>query len=221
MPVDISKLLTATQKARLANDRREIARLFGLPDRWLAEELLRMARDLRERFPDKLKDPYGATYEPNLVWHVIPEVAKRLGANSLRPNEAQRYSDVSDEKLRVLVGVYLNNTSLDRFDRSKSETPSSGCILGHCVANGNPIAFAVDRFAPAPEPGGDRNDWLARRCREVAKARDLEPSPYWTPAMQDYPRARKRAEQTEAENTPTSVSDVPEENTEPTNVIRM
>lgn len=88
MPIDWSALLSPQARVRLRATAIEMARLHALPDRWLGEEILKLARAVRLEFPEKLSDPHGGTYEPNLVWQVVPELAKRLGATRLLPNEA-------------------------------------------------------------------------------------------------------------------------------------
>lgn len=190
MAFKIRDLLTPQQRLRLDRTRDELARIHGLPDRWLAEELLRLARATRQAHPDKLADPHGVTYEPNFVWQVVPEVARRLGATRLLPNEATSadVKTVSDAELRRMVGVYLQNTVLDRWDLKKdSDTPGPGEILGHNLANGNPVAMAADRLAPAPEAGHDRDDWIARHTREISRRRGHEETPYWSPELQGSP----------------------------------
>jgi len=185
-------LLTAAQRAALDAERREIARLHGLSDRWLADALLRMAREVRRAHPDRLGDPRGIVYETSFVWHLVPELAKRMGASRLLPNKAtdQRFAAADGRELRRLAGIYLRHTALDRWrrpnvagaERRAGMLPET--LLCRAIANGNPVAFAADRICPAPAPGDDRDDWIARHVREVSAHRGLEPTPYWTPAMQ-------------------------------------
>jgi hypothetical protein len=174
----------------------EIARLHALPDRWLAEELLRLARGLRRDFPARLRDPHGVVYDANFVWQVVPEAAKRLGATRLLPNEAVSPSVVtlSGAEFRALVGAYLRNVSIGRWSEADgSDAPTAGETLCHCVANGNPVAFAADRICQAPEAGADRQDWVARHVREISRARGHEETPYWSPELQK-PAARQATE---------------------------
>lgn len=190
MAIDWSRHMSPQLHACVQATAREMARLHALPDRWLGQELLKLARTLRRQYPRQLSDPHGTTYDTNLVWQLVPEVAKRMGAGRLLPNEASSRSVVttSDADLRVHVGVYLRNCALDRWplpDRDRA-VPSAGEILCHSVANGNPIAMALDRLHAAPEPGLDRDDYIARHVREISAARGFEPTPYWTPELQDY-----------------------------------
>lgn len=183
-------------RVRLDAVRREIGRLFLLSDRWLAEELLRLARRARAEFPDKLKDPHGITYEPNFVWHIVPEVAKRLGATRLLPNEASDADIVSlqPQEMRQAAGGYLQNMVLDRWGLLiKGATPTACEILNHSVANGNPVAFAIDRLAPPPEPGQDEYDYIARHVREISQARGHRETARWSPELQNDPVSDEEA----------------------------
>lgn len=185
MVFNFSKLLTTAQLIRLAAVRREVERLYGLPDRWLAEELLRLARACRQRYPEKLADPFGITYDPNFVWHLVPEIAKRLGATRILPNEARRYAGLSPSDLRQCIGVYLQNSVIDNWDNNRmtAEKPSPEELLLHQVQNGNPVAFAMDRICAAPPKGEDRDDLTARLVREISRVRGLDETPHWSPAL--------------------------------------
>ncbi len=44
MAIDFAKLLSTETRTRLARTSETVERLYRLPDRWLAEELLRLAR---------------------------------------------------------------------------------------------------------------------------------------------------------------------------------
>jgi hypothetical protein len=73
---------------RKATAAREMERLRRLPDRWLAEERLRLARAARDAYPRELGNPSTMAYAPMPVWNVIPEIARRLGATRLNRQEA-------------------------------------------------------------------------------------------------------------------------------------
>src|SRR3546814_731879 len=161
--VDFSKLLSPEQRERIAAVQQEVERLYGLSDRWLGEALLKLARETRAEFPDLAVNPHGLSYDANFVWHVVPEVAKRLGARNLQPNEgiSQNIASMNDDALRCTVGAYLHNIAIDRMGMSvKGPRPTAAEILAHSLPNGNPVAFAVDRIAPAPLPGEDTDDWI-------------------------------------------------------------
>lgn len=188
MAFKIRDLLEPRERLLIDRTGAEITRLYGLPDIELATYLLTLARGLRAEFPDQLSDPNGATYEANLVWHLIPEVAKRLGATGILPHEAT-YSHIAtlkNDELRNCVGTYLKHVAIHHFaPDSARDTPSFADIACHDIANGNPVAIAVDRIHPAPAAWADRHDWIARYVREISAARGHEQTPYWSPDLQN------------------------------------
>lgn len=174
---------------------RELARLFRLPDRWLAEELLKLARQARREAPECLENPADLNYDVNFVWQVIPEIARRLGATRLLANEATDPDVVrkSDRELREALGSYLTNHALDILDEKTRdpyrETATALGLISGDIANGNPVAFAMDRIA-APAPADThQSDWLARYMREISRARFGDDRfAAWEPSFQQYPR---------------------------------
>jgi len=190
MAIDFSKLLSPKTRARLDATHEIITRLYYLPDRWLAEELLRLARRMRHDHPDRLGNPAVYVYDAGFVWHVVPEIAKRLGAIRLHPNEATRGDIVTlqGQDFRECVGCFLANISQNWPRPIDAEgTPTAADILTHEIANGQPAAFALDRprlNAPPPPPGHDRNDYVARHVREISRNRSHGETPYWSPDLQ-------------------------------------
>lgn len=187
MSIDWSAILPPEQMLRHQRIRGEVDRLFGLPDRWLAEELLRLARRMRHDFPAELGNPHANSYSPALVWHLVPEIARRLGATRLQPNEATHadISGLTDAELRQAVAVFLQHGSPGRWLQiQEADRPSAGDILGHDLANGNPIAIAMDRLAPPPEPGDIGEDWLARHIHDISIRRGHQPATGWHPGLQ-------------------------------------
>jgi hypothetical protein len=187
MSIDWSKLLTKAQMECLAAEEAELERLYGLPDREIGEELLTLARKAREENPRLLGDPDGISYSPALVWHVIPEVAKRLGC-AVGANEAS--SDdivgISDRDLREAVGHYLANATLNYglelqdLERPGNQ-PRAIDLLDREACNGNPVAIAIDRICPPAPEGQDQDDQLARRIREVGRYVDGAQVAMWSP----------------------------------------
>lgn len=168
-------------RARLDATRDEMARLHGLPDRWLAQALLNMARGARASHAD-LADPDQQVYGPAFLWHLVPEVARRLGGQ-LQPGEGDRYRHLDDYSLRVVAGRYLKHAGLGYYDTGSQERsePSSLDLLDHDFVNGNPVAMAVDRIHPAPEKGQDGMDWIALHMREVSGFRGHGDVASWSP----------------------------------------
>lgn len=192
VPLDFSKLLSPAQRQRLLSVRREMERLYGVPDRWLAEELLRLARRAREEHPDELGEADGITYDNNFVWQVVPEIARRLGCGNVAANEARALKAMSlgDGALREYAGHYLKHCSVNYWLDAGAEKPLAMELLLHEVANGNPVAMALDRLCPAPEKGQDQDDYVARTVREISRRRGFVATAIWSPRLQDW---RERA----------------------------
>lgn len=186
--VDFSLLLSPAQRQRLAKTAAELERIFSLPDRWLAEELLRLARGTRAMFPDKLAyDPRLSTYDRSLVWDVVPEVAKRLGSRNLTEQEASfEVRAHSGTALREHAGQCLHCTSINRWLDHQANFPSPAELLVHDIPNGNPLAIAVDRLCPAPPREAHADDWIARHVREISRTRGFQETAIWTPALQHW-----------------------------------
>lgn len=184
--VDFLKLLSPAQVQRLEKVRSEMRRIHGLPDRWLAEELLRLARRTREEFPDKLSEPVHDTHDTSLVWEVGPEIARRLGA-TLRSDESRR-GDVryaTGQELRTHAGSCLQYTSVWGWLDYKASSPSAAELLTHEIANGNPVAIALDRLYPVGAKDITGVDHIARSVGEVSKRRGFGNRTAWWPGMQE------------------------------------
>ena len=189
--VDFRTLLSGNQVALIAATQAEMARLHGLADRWLARELLRLARCIRSESPS-LASPLAPTYESRLVWHVAPELARRLGEPSLLANEATRdgIRGIGGMELRLLAASCLRNGSLARaYSKACKERtrPCAAELLAQGVANGNAVAIAADRVC-APAPHYDERDYMANAVREVSRCRGLPEMSAWSPAMDAYER---------------------------------
>jgi hypothetical protein len=184
---NFSDMLTEDEKERFAAEREELARLHGLPDRWLGEALLKLARQAREENPRLLRNPSGDSYSPAFVWHVIPEVAKRLGCRvDLNEARAPDIVSLSDRELRETVGHFLANATLnyglDICDLHPLDNkPRAIDLLEHEACNGNPVAMAIDRICPPAPEGQDQDDRLARRIREAGRYVDGVQVAMWSP----------------------------------------
>jgi len=185
---------------RLAAERLEMERLHALPDRWLAQELLRLAREIRRSVPG-LGSPFsiGSGYTAFALWHVVPELARRLGA-PLEPNEASNpeVKINSPERFRQMVGCVLQWID-KRYLEPACKPEADLCpvrVLFHDVANGSPIVMALDRIAP---PDMDYVDFPARHVREISRFRGHDEVSAWHPSLQDEP---DRAVEPEEEQVP-------------------
>lgn len=171
-------------RAKVDAERREIGRLFALEDRWLAAELLRLVRTIRERTQYSTRHGDQDTYNSSLLWDVIPEVAYRLGGR-LMLNESTDFDlkTAQGVDFRNHVAIYLNNVATSYFrgaDHGEQLNPVA--ILFRCTWNGNPIAMALDRIAP---PELDAADLLAKDMVSMATTRGHAPTGCWHPSMQE------------------------------------
>lgn len=185
--VDFRKWMSPEARERSDAEKAELLRLWELPDRFLAEDLLRKVRAARSMYPHKFAlHPEGwSTYETTFVWDVVPEVAARLGAVDFQPNE--RKSEVrgcSDEELRDWVGLSLKCMGMIReawIDKVPLVNP--WLILSHSIPNGNPVLFGLDRVCP---PTLESLDWGAVHVREIARNRGFGEVSAWSPMLQEY-----------------------------------
>lgn len=182
------KFITPESRSRVETLSREMKRFHGLTDRWLGEELLRLAREAR-RLAVRLGNPARQDYDVNFVWQVVPELARRLGAGPLHLNEAtDSFTCQRDDRaFRNLIGVYLQNISLFRLgcevsiQRGDRAAVSALDILGHEFVNGNPVEMAISRLVGPAPANDDQSDWLARHCREVGQYRASLAHGVWQP----------------------------------------
>lgn len=168
----------------------ELTRLFSLSDVELGEEILRLARATREKFPEHTKRamPHGDTYTTALFWDIAPELAKRLGAPGVDETIRPDVSSKSDAELRIWVGSCVNNTgwspALGTSDRYMDASLCPWEMLTHTPVNGNPLAMAIDRLAPVTTV--ELNDSLAASMREVSGFVGFEePLLMWRPSWRD------------------------------------
>jgi hypothetical protein len=180
--------LSPELKAAIAAERSEVMRMWCLPDRFLAEDLLRKVRWVREAYPTYFHREPGAmgTYTTSFVWELVPEIAYRLGARSFSPQERTR-SDVRAAdgiRLRHWLGHSLNGMPeiAETWDYSEAGANPWHVLTRECQ-NGNPVVFALDRIAP---PLDDSDDLSARLLREVSWHRGFEPISAWSPELQNY-----------------------------------
>lgn len=183
--------LSPELKIQVAAERAEVLRMWSLPDRFLAEDLLRKVRWAREAYPSHFYRKPGdmGTYTTSFVWELIPEIAYRLGARSFVGQERTR-SDVraaDGVRLRHWLGHSLNGMPEIReaWDHPEGEANPWHLLTRECQ-NGNPVVFALDRVAP---PLDDSDDLSARLLREVSWHRGFEPVSAWSPELQSYDRA--------------------------------
>lgn len=172
--------LSLSKEARdfLDAQQNEADRLYRLNNRWLAEAILRLARAARKETPHLTPDAY--VYDNTFVWHVLPELARRLGASGFEKSEREDYdiNHISDIDLRARTAGCIANISSAAHHRM----PAWSLLLRE-PANGNPAVYAVDRLAP-----GDLKhpDSLVKRLSEIASIRKVAYDGVWTPLMMNY-----------------------------------
>ena len=193
MPIDFLANLPPERRdvlrRQIAAESVEMRRLHGLEDRWLGEAILKLLRDVRRRSGAyALPHSDGGTYNSSLLWEVGPEIARRLGCK-LAPHESADFETriATPERLREIAGLAIANFDRsylkDASDPSKDLCPVS--LLCRDVANGSPLAVALDRVAP---PGPGSNDRCARIVQEISARRGYEPREAWSPELQDRSR---------------------------------
>ncbi len=190
--IDFEKLLSADQIACIEATHQTKIRLYGLPDRFLARELIRLARQARQiaiaAGDSFVKETTYPTYNATLLWSLIPELAYRLGETDFLPNERAdadlRAADTPT--LRWSAATILRNCDLDRrYGYDQKSTPNACLLVAHNACNGNPVAMAIDRLCP---PTSEANDPLAQHIREVGRCRfGLNTNiSVWTPAFMNW-----------------------------------
>ena len=187
-------MLSPATERYLAQVRAEMARLHELSDRWLAEEVLRLARRAREEFPDMLGNTTAEGYDTELVWRVIPEIGRRLGVTRFQPNEAPHphVSHLSDLDLRVYAASCIAGWSLDRASREALPNAlTASILLGHEPCNGNPVGMLMDRLCEPAPSRSKQEDGVARIIREVSRVRGHEETAKWSPELNKKPTPKE------------------------------
>jgi hypothetical protein len=190
--MDLSLVMSKEAAERLAKLDDELNRLYSLPDRWLARELLSHARAARDIGHDifgreaKLENRYQA----ELVWDVIPEIAYRLGESSFLKGE--RGGDI-----RGLTNVQLRERACEQlhaqpllvaFASNLHRGMNVYRLLTRHPAVGNPVLFALDRFAPADR---DNPDWASRSIWSSFAARGIDDVYEWNPELEEAREDRR------------------------------
>ena len=181
---------TANDMQRIAESNRIIHTLYNLPDRFFARRLIAFAREARLRIHSTTttrNEPGCGSYTASLLWSVIPELSYRLGETRFQTNE--RF-DVDmraecDLDFRMTVASFLKESSLRKFVDRDLAAPDACYILSHEVANGNPIAIAIDRICPPTE---ESNDWITRLIQKVGRSRFGFDQTHrtWSPAFAEH-----------------------------------
>ncbi|MCE6958735.1 hypothetical protein LAZ40_06700 [Cereibacter sphaeroides] len=132
--------------------------------------------------------PEGLGRASSFVWHVVPQVALRLGAGPLLPAEADAYSlaRLDPRQFRRTVGGLLERSRLHEVNRVHAPaagTPFAIDLLNNRISQGNPIAFGLDRIcAPLLADEDPVTRWMKAASRQrFGHDRFLR----WSPGFED------------------------------------
>ncbi len=167
-------LLSPQSRAELAHRRSELARLYTLTNLELAGELMRLVEAARLERPAMI--PERGVYDSTLLWAVIPEIARRLGADVVHDDAALKAEPPAE--FRRTVGCYLRWSS-----HYELNSPAWNLLLNE-ACNGNPLVYAVDRLCAGDLT--DKDDWITRGIKEVAGCRGTPYTGVWTPAVMTH-----------------------------------
>lgn len=170
-------------RAELDHRRQSLAKMFEMTDLDLAQALVDLTTEAREERPE-LK-PTTEVYDSNFLWHVVPEVVRRLcsldkreiGGRQMR-HPVGMMRKLAPLEFRRLTGLYLRNLQGQHRMRAWNLLTNEPC-------NGNPIVFALDRLAPGSLH--DKEDWIVQSVAEIARHREKQFTGVWTPALLNNP----------------------------------
>ena len=158
-------------KEKIARERAEVIRLYGLTNEWLAHALLKIARQAQVSSPEYGLE-HSPTYNSRLIWGIIPELARRLGTVKLKVEEIDwEIRELSDYELRIRIGNTLQNIGV--------VTSKGWDLLGRETVHGNPVAIGIDRLCPGDL--NDHYDTIVRRALELSRYRKKSYRGVWTP----------------------------------------
>jgi hypothetical protein len=142
--------------------RREMERLHGLEDRFLARALVALARNSRADHPAELRGGEGRwhRFPVFFAWSLVPEIAARLGEKVFQPGERRAQVDEAPHRqLREWAYNCLERSPPLPRGRTTPTTPYTAWeALRSNPADGNPVFIALDRLAPVTldDIGNDR-----------------------------------------------------------------
>jgi hypothetical protein len=175
---DFKQLMSPRSRDMQEAKHAEIERLYSLPDRWLARELVTMSRHVVRTVPGHCM-PGSSTAA--LLFEAIPEIAARLGETSfLQGERSERVRGMSGRELRhFLSSVSKRDTVICQILEAY---PLRGCnaysIIANDASNGNPVAFGIDRIE---EPDFENLDRLAWEVYIVSGNRGYDCAFGWRP----------------------------------------
>ncbi|MBY3432915.1 hypothetical protein HFN89_01825 [Rhizobium laguerreae] len=190
--MELSLAMTREAAERLARLDDELDRLFFLPDRWLARELLSHARAARDIGHDIFgRDAKLERYQAELMWDVIPEIACRLGeSHFLRGERGGDVRTLTNAELRERACEQLHaRPLLVAFGSKLHRRVNVYGLLTRNPSVGNPVIFALDRFAPADRA---KLDWPSRAIWSAFAARGTDGIYEWSPVLGEVGEDRRQ-----------------------------
>lgn len=149
-----------------------VGAMYDLSDLDLGVELLKLSRSARQSSPEL--SPTRWVYDDAFVWHVIPELAFRLGVTDFERSER------GDLHLREFDALRFRAATYNYLCFSSNREGAEWDILLREPANGNPVCFALDRICPGDIASPDQ---MTKRLIEIARYRGVEFSGVWTPSF--------------------------------------
>lgn len=168
-------------EAKATQMRSEMLRLNGLPDRWLARELMTITRAARHVGGHILSPQNDVDLRlRSLLWDVIPEVAFRLGETEFLPGErSHAVSGLTDTNLRTYSADLLSDRPyLVAFARRPWRGMNVYAFITRPAHDGNPVVIGLDRFA---DPDPDFPDKAAASINRRFEAEGIEGVWTWSP----------------------------------------
>jgi hypothetical protein len=191
------KLLSPTQRQKLNTKTEKINALFAMPDAELGEQLIELSKaawqDVENQFStdfDHLRS-HRNSYLGGFLHDLIPEIAARLGYEdsgshvSTTHDIRSRLQSSTQHDFRCMAGSIIANTPDSALTYNNTDTPTALEILTNDIANGNPVAFAVDRLVKPLEPVV-KEDVLAWYIKEISVVRGFAEQYCWNPGMQNH-----------------------------------
>ncbi|MCS4088820.1 hypothetical protein [Rhizobium sp. BK176] len=156
---DFKQLMSPRSREMQEAKHSEIERLYGLPDRWLARELVTLSRHVVRTVPGRCM-PGSSTAA--LLFEAIPEIAARLGETTfLQGERSNRVRQMDGRELREFLSAAIKRDPV--IWQILDDYPVRGCnaysIIANDASNGNPVVFGIDRFAEPDIENLDRLAW--------------------------------------------------------------
>lgn len=188
--MDFRRLMGGKDRESADARRAEMARLFALPNRWMARELMALARVVASIV--RAKSP--GHEQMRLFIEVVPEVAFRLGETEFLPSERpQAVRCLSNASLRGLASslIYMDHDLRIAAESRMTRGFNAYYLIVNEPCNGNPITVALDRFAPADMADLDS---MAESVFRTSELRGHDPVFEWRPDFNSRATPRRLSE---------------------------